>query len=59
MKDRAYMSELADNEFEKYMRCLHHAKTSMEHNDLHSTAYWLEVARMALKQSANYRTRRK
>ena len=59
MKDRAYMNELADNEYGKYLYCLNRAKNSMEHNDPHGTAHWLDVAHMALKQSADYRTRRK
>lgn len=53
------MNLLADNEYNKYLKCLENAKTCMELQDINGTKHWLDVAHMALKQSATYRTNRR
>lgn len=57
-EQRAYLNDMADREFEKYKRCINNAKECCERNDAKGLKHWLEVSSMALRQSAEYRTRR-
>lgn len=56
--DKKYLNDLADNEFKKYLDCLERAKRGIEMNNRKMAEHWLAVSKMALKQSAEYRTRR-
>lgn len=54
-EEKRYLNELADLEYQKYLRTMEMAKYCADVNDKDGLAHWLNVSAMALHQSAEYR----